>query len=288
MIKSHTRTSISLHCALYLFLSSAFAQDSRPVARNNPFISPPEPGPQANVDPIMFWANQNWMVGVQQSIDWNGQTNLTNLMVTLQQEGNPDSVQACMILGMSCSLLHHAVDKFMTKLLDCPNASTTNLIYWNGEIGSIDLKNGSIAYLAAWDRDQPHASPFFFSHYINLTESVVVATSSTSKTTSSRSSSTPTNTALVTSSTQFRSSLAPIPSADNANQGSSRSSNALALGAGIASGISGALVLLALVVWLIFWRRAKRNKAQRWSKSCFRLHYQAGTPVVQCDILVKP
>ncbi|OCT53174.1 hypothetical protein CLCR_10477 [Cladophialophora carrionii] len=251
MIERDARTSIALQCALYLFLGSVFAQDNRPVDPNNHFISPPLPGPQANVDPSVFWSNQNWTVGVQQSIDWNWITNHTNLMITLQQEGNPDSVQA-------------------RTILDCPEASTTSLIYWDGDVSPIDLNNGSIAYLAAWDCDQPDATPLFFSHYINLTEPAVVTTSSSSTPTTSSPSSTRTNAAPVTSSTPFGSpstptpTPTPTPSTDDTNQGTHRSSSdSAALGGGIGGGIGGALVLIALVGLLLFWRRGNKNKAKR-------------------------
>ncbi|OAL24290.1 hypothetical protein AYO20_10717 [Fonsecaea nubica] len=158
----------------------------------------------------------------------------------MQQEGNPESVQSRLIL-------------------DCPAASTQDNIYWDGKISPIDLKNGSIAYLAAWDCDQPDATPIFFSHYINLTEPVVTTTSSTPTTitsaslASSTTSGTPTSAGPVSTS-----SVTPAATAESNHSGGG-GSNSAALGGGIGGGIGGALVLIVLAALFIYWRRGKRE-----------------------------
>ncbi|KAK5451471.1 hypothetical protein LTS15_008236 [Exophiala xenobiotica] len=235
--------------ALPLFLSSVSTQDNRAPDPNNHFISPPLPGPQVNVNATVFWSNQNWTVGVQQTIDWNWVTNFTNLMITMQQEGNPGSVQSRLILGMHQLPVFNLIDG-VDRSPDCPAASTQDNIYWDGKISPIDLKNGSIAYLAAWDCDQPDATPIFFSHYINLTEPVVTTTSSTSTTTTSG---IPTSASPVSTS-----SITPAATAESNHSGGG-GSNSAALGGGIGGGIGGALVLIVLAALFIYWRRGKRE-----------------------------
>ncbi|KIW65012.1 hypothetical protein PV04_07304 [Phialophora macrospora] len=238
------RTWTASFCALPLFLSSVSTQDNRAPDPNNHFISPPLPGPQANVDATVFWSNQNWTVGVLQTIDWNWVTNLTNLMITLQQEGNPESVQSRLIL-------------------DCPAASTQDLIYWDGKISPIDLKNGSVAYLAAWDCDQPDATPIFFSHYINLTEPVVTTTSSTSTTIPSTSSVSSTTSGTPTSASPVStSSVTPAATAESNHSGGG-GSNSAAIGGGIGGGIGGALVLIVLAALFVYWHRGQREALKR-------------------------
>ncbi|KAJ9613432.1 hypothetical protein H2200_003374 [Cladophialophora chaetospira] len=232
------RISTASLCALPLFLSSVVSQDNRAPDPNNHFISPPLPGPQANVNATVFWSNQNWTVGVQQSIDWNWVTNITNLRITMEQEGAPGSVQSHMIL-------------------DCPLASEQNNYYWDGNIDPIDLKNGSIAYLAAWDCDTD-STPYFFSHYINLTEPVDTTASTTTSSTASASSTTSASSTLATA-VSTTSSASSTATSEGDHSGGGGSSNAAALGGGIGGGIGGALVLIALGALFLYWRRGKRK-----------------------------
>lgn len=139
---------------------------------------------------------------------------------------------------------------------------SNNYLYWDGNIGSINLKNGSQAYLGAYNCSNP-GTPVFFSHYINLIEmpSKPSSTSDLTTLTSSFSTSFATlfiTSSLVTSPTTSPSS-SPVPSISSPTDGSS---NAAAIGGGIGGGLGGALVLIAAA--LAFWRyRGRKDKEQK-------------------------
>lgn len=88
---------------ILLLAGLAIAQDNRPPDPNNRFIYPPLPGPQFSNDPTVFETNLNFTVGVLQSAPFKWVTNMTSMSVTLNQEGNPESVQTHELSRMSAS-----------------------------------------------------------------------------------------------------------------------------------------------------------------------------------------
>lgn len=84
----------SLICCFLLLTGLVVAQDNRPPDPNNHFIYPPLPGPQLSNDPTVFKDNINFTVGIAQSAPFKWVTNMTSMRVTLNQEGNPESVNA--------------------------------------------------------------------------------------------------------------------------------------------------------------------------------------------------
>ncbi|KAI8633356.1 hypothetical protein F5Y19DRAFT_471630 [Xylariaceae sp. FL1651] len=124
------------------------AQDNRPPDPDNQFIYPPLPGPQFSNDLTVFWENLNIIVRPQnEPFKWV--SNMSSMYVSLLQEGAPDLVNS-------------------VNLTECQPGSD-NSIYWNGDLGNIDLAVSDQAFLAACNCSDPDATPIFFSHCINLT-----------------------------------------------------------------------------------------------------------------------
>jgi hypothetical protein len=156
-------------------------------------------------------------------------------------------------------------------------APAQNYFYWDGNISPIDLKNGSQAYIAAWNCSEPGATPIFFSHYVNLTaaaSSSSSASSTAAATNSQTSTAAPSSTASQTpssfASSSASSSATPVP----ASSGGS-SSNDAALGGGIGGGIGGAIVLTAAA--FAFWKYRQSKQAKQ------RQQYQGGAYLMGQD-----
>ncbi|KAI6090143.1 hypothetical protein F4821DRAFT_256292 [Hypoxylon rubiginosum] len=234
--------TLLLHLATCVLV---IAQSDGPLDPQNHFVYPGLPGPAYSDDPTVFALNQNFTVGEDQSQPFKWITNMTSTRITLWQEGNPDKVQQHIIY-------------------ECA-PSSDNQFYWNGDIGPIDLKNGSQAFLAAFDCYNPY-TPVFYSHYINLTEALVVSSSSSTSMTSTSSSSTSRSTSLAATTT---SALPVIESSTSTSPPSDNSSNAAALGGGIGGGIGGALLLIAagFGIWKYRSSRKPADEIQRpgWS-----------------------
>ncbi|KAI1093514.1 hypothetical protein F5B19DRAFT_124187 [Rostrohypoxylon terebratum] len=210
------------------------AQDNRPLDKNNHFIYPKPAGPQYSNDPTVFESNENFTVGQAQSQPFKWVTNMTNMQIILCQEGNPMSVR------------RHG-------LTDCIDSSGGGWLYWDGDIGDIDLNNGSQAYLGVWNCSEPGSTPVFFSHYMNLINSSATASTSTVSTSSTL----PAATAPITSPT---SATEPAPTQAGTSS-SNGSSNGAAIGGGIGGGIGGALIIIAAA--FAFWKyRGGREKKQ--------------------------
>lgn len=104
------------------------------------------------------------------------------------------------------------------------------------------------AYLGVYNCTDPdeHTTPIFFSHYINLTEPVDTAVSTTTSASPS---------ATATSRPTVSTAAAATTSSSSNNGGSN---NTVALGAGIGGGIGGAILLVGIGAFIIYWRRSKR------------------------------
>jgi hypothetical protein len=124
-----------------------------------------------------------------------------------------------------------------------------NSIFWDGRIDPIDLRNGSQAYLAAWNCSDPNASPMFFSHYFNLT-----------KPTQSTSSDTMSSTASTTVTTATRPSQQTADSSSTSASTNSTFNNAGAIGGGVGGGLGGALLLIAGGFALYRYRKESHGK----------------------------
>ncbi|KAI1302648.1 hypothetical protein F5Y03DRAFT_396403 [Xylaria venustula] len=225
---------------LILLLAAAClvtAQDNRPPDANNHFIYPPLPGPQFSNDPSIFSSNLAFTVGSPQSQPFKWLSNVSSMMIYLQQEGNQLSVQ-------------------QHELTGCQSGAN-DFIYWDGNIGDIDLKNGTQAYLSVYNCSNPGSTPVFFSHYINLTEPAI-------------SSSTVTGAAATTNSalpTTLSTSSVAVPSSTGTNQASSIPSlsfslNASAIGGGVGGGIGGAIALVAVGFAVLRIRKRRDNIEQ--------------------------
>jgi hypothetical protein len=251
-------------CALGLLLriTLVVAQDNRPEDPNNHFVYPPLPGGQYSNDNTVFWSNINITVGEAQAEPFKWVTNMTSMRISLQQEGNPNSTQGRILTGNSSQKVH-ILSTRLIRYTDCEAgvAPEANYLYWDGNISPIDLKNGSQAYLAAWNCSAPGTTPVFFSHYVNLTEPAAASSSSSASSTAAATNS-ETNTAAPSSSAP--SSATPVP----ASSGGS-SSNAAALGGGIGGGIGGAIILTAAA--FAFWKYRQSQQAKQ------RQQYQGGT-----------
>ncbi|KAI0971682.1 hypothetical protein F4678DRAFT_461045 [Xylaria arbuscula] len=214
------------------------AQDNRPPDANNHFIYPPLPGPQFSNDPSIFSSNLAFTVGSPQSQPFKWLSNMSSMMIYLQQEGNQLSVQ------------QHALTGCQSGVIDS--------LYWDGNIGNIDLKNGTQAYLSVYNCSNPGSTPVFFSHYINLTEPVVSSSTVTGAAAT-------TNSALPTTTTTT--SAVAVPSLTGTNEASSTSSpssslNTSAIGGGIGGGIGGAIVLVAVGFAILRIRKRHGNIEQ--------------------------
>lgn len=112
----------------------------------------------------------------------------------------------------------------------------------------IDLKNSSVAYLAAWNCATPDATPVFFSHYINLTlpENGAPASSSSAA-------------AAVTQS----STASPSPLIGSSSFPSHSFYSSAVIGGGIGGGVGGAFVLLVACFVLSRYRKARKDHKQR-------------------------
>ncbi|KAI4863438.1 hypothetical protein F4820DRAFT_374006 [Hypoxylon rubiginosum] len=209
------------------------AQDNRPPDPNNHFIYPPLPGPQFSNDPTVFESNLNFIIGKKQNQPFKWESNMTNMSILLIQEGNPESIQ-------------------QHELTECIPGSD-NYFYWDGNIGSIDLKNGSQAFLGAYNCSNP-TTPIFFSHYINLIEAPPISKPSSISTARTSSFSFSFSTSMATTATS-PSIVTPTSTASPSNG----PSNAAAIGGGIGGGLGGALLLIAIV--FAFWKyRSKQGR----------------------------
>ncbi|KAK5953909.1 hypothetical protein OHC33_005180 [Knufia fluminis] len=240
------------YLALTLLLCGALhAQDNREPDPDNQFIYPPLPGPQASNDPSVFEDNLNFTVSIDQAQPWKWITNMTYMSITLNQEGNPDIVRS-------------------RVLLEC--GSQADYYYWDGEISPIQLSDGNIAFLSAWNCSEPDATPIFFSHYFNLVEPVV-SSSSSSVTPTSTGSLASVQSTLATQTgagVTSQSSSSPTPttptgspessSSTGSSSGGDGGSDAAAIGGGVGGGIGGALVLIALGAFFLYWRRNKKKQ----------------------------
>ncbi|OTB03762.1 hypothetical protein M426DRAFT_12263 [Hypoxylon sp. CI-4A] len=231
---------------LYFLLNFCLvlAQDNRDPDENNHFIYPPLPGPQYSNDPTVFETNINFTVGKSQNQPFKWVSNMTYMQIILCQEGNPESVQ-----------LH--------DITECIDGTSDDFIYWDGDIGSIDLNNGSQAYLGVWNCSE-NSTPVFFSHYINLVEddSVSSTTSSASSTTTSSSASS-SSTSLATGAMSVNSAAAsPTDTSTPSEAASADTSNAAVIGGGIGGGIGGALLVIA-VAFAVWKYRTGKKKNQR-------------------------
>ncbi|KAK5632053.1 hypothetical protein RRF57_007767 [Xylaria bambusicola] len=227
-------------------------QDNRPPDPNNYFIYPPLPGPQFSNDPTVFSSNLAFTVGQPQSQPWKWVSNMSSMMIYLQQEGNPESVQA-------------------HQLTDCQPGDIGS-IYWDGDIGDIDLMNGTQAFLEVYDCLIPDSTPVFFSHYINLTDNS--ASESNSMTIFSTPTLTVSSIQSVMTSSKFPTEASPTsshysssPSSSSSPSPSSTSSspsstNAAAIGGGIGGGIGGAIVIAAIIFALLKTRKGKSQPDQ--------------------------
>ena len=154
---------------------------------------------------------------------------------------------------------------------DCP--IDTDYYYWDGDISPIDIKNGSIAFLSAWNCSEPDATPIFFSHYFNLSEPVAASSSSSASQSSATGSLASTQSVLATqtgattgTATGSGSSSPTGSSSASSSTGSSKSgggTNAAAIGGGVGGGIGGALVLIALGAFFLYWRRNKQKQQKQ-------------------------
>lgn len=97
-----------IHFFYYLlfFILCISAQDNRATDENNHFIYPPLPGPQFSNDPTVFQDNILLTAGVKQSEPFKWASNLTNLALYLQQEGNSEYVKA-----------HNLISSFLLSLI---------------------------------------------------------------------------------------------------------------------------------------------------------------------------
>ncbi|KAI1393977.1 uncharacterized protein F4822DRAFT_386680 [Hypoxylon trugodes] len=231
---------------LYLLLNLCclvIAQDNRDPDPNNQFVFPPLPGPQYSNDPTVFEKNLNFTVGKSQSQPFKWISNMTSMSIILCQEGNPDSVQT------------HTIT-------DCIDGTSEDFLYWDGDIGSIDLKNGSQAYLGVWNCSD-FTTPVFFSHYMNLVEAPAQSSTTSSSATSSSSTATSLPTAAATTPAPLTTSGAGSTDSQKSTDSSSGGSNAAAIGGGIGGGIGGALILIAAAFAFWKWKSGKANNQQQ-------------------------
>ncbi|KAI1407039.1 hypothetical protein F5Y13DRAFT_175814 [Hypoxylon sp. FL1857] len=229
---------------LYLVLNICLvlAQDNREPDENNHFIYPPLPGPQYSNDPSVFEKNLNFTVGKGQSQPFKWVSNMTSMQIILCQEGNPDSVRT-------------------HDITDCIDGTSTDYVYWDGGIGSIDLKNGSQAYLGVWNCSD-FTTPVFFSHYMNLVEDPSASSTTTSSSSAATAVSTSSSSSIATEPVVTPPTSTDSPPTDE-SQSSSGSSNAAAIGGGIGGGIGGALILIAAAFAFWKYRSAKNQKQQQ-------------------------
>ncbi|KAI0527826.1 hypothetical protein F5B22DRAFT_582505 [Xylaria bambusicola] len=235
-----------MNMIILAFLAAAclvLSQDNRPPDPNNHFIYPPLPGPQFSNDNTVFSSNIAFIVGQPQSQPWKWVSNMSSMMIILQQEGNPESVQ-------------------QYQLTDC-QPGDNDFIYWDGNIGDIDLKNGTQAFLEAFNCSDPGSTPVFFSHYINLTDhSASESTSITTSSTLTRTVSSIQSMVISTSAPAVASPTLTSLSSPSTPPSTSSSSNAAAIGGGIGGGIGGAIVIAAIIFALIKMQKGKSQTDQ--------------------------
>lgn len=247
-----------------------FAQDNRPPDPHNHFLNPPLPGNQSNVDDTVFWENRNWTVGIIQDQTWSWVSNVTNLGITLNQEGNPERVKRRWILSTCAQVSFLGFQD--SPQPDCGEASREDYVYRDGKIRPIDLKNGSIAFLAAWDCDTNN-TPLFFSHYINLTEPEVVLSSTAS---ANAATTPPGQTSFLANTAPPNTATADNSTKSTSDRGNGDSNNIAAVASGIGGGIGGALLLCAVAGLLIYYRRNKRKISQQ-KTGAIATHRQLGS-----------
>ncbi|KAI1342425.1 hypothetical protein F5Y15DRAFT_412934 [Xylariaceae sp. FL0016] len=214
----------------YLFLSicAVLAQDDGPTDPDNHFIYPPLPGHTFNHDPSVFGSNLNFTVGVPQPQPFTWTSTVDNLSIMLWQEGNPDSVHS-------------------HTLTEC-GSSAVDSLYWDGDIGEIDLNNGSQAFLAAWDCIDEGI--IFYSHYINLTKAEVSAI--TFPTASS--------TTVTPSATNTAGPSTTVPSPAEQSSTSPPPNEASVIGGGVGGGVAGALVVFIAGFAVMRYRKKRVGK----------------------------
>lgn len=137
-------------------------------------------------------------------------------------------------------------------------------MYWDGDLGSIDLNIGSIAYLAVWDCWDGAAvgTPIFFSHYFNLT-AATTSKASVSTATGTRETRSPTTDPSTSATTSFitnNPSSAAQTTSPIASDNSHSSNDTAVLAGGIGGGIGGAIVLVAAAV--ASWKLRRRRGTQ--------------------------
>lgn len=170
-------------------------------------------------------------------------------------EAGKSSVSAGSDGEESCELIAHA---------GCSPGSH-NITYWDGRISPIDIKNGSQAFLEAYDCTND-SYPVFYSHYFNLTEAdAAVSSSSHSDSASPTILMTPTSTDTAAANPLSSASSAPTTTAavtTTTNTGASTGSSAAAVGAGVGGGVAGALLIVGggVALW-----RLRRNRLRRRS-----------------------
>ncbi|KAI1118177.1 hypothetical protein F5Y14DRAFT_401336 [Nemania sp. NC0429] len=230
--------------SIFLVLVAAclvVSQDNRPPDPNNHFIYPPLPGPQFSNDPSVFGSNLNFTVGSPQSQPFKWVSDMDSMQIILQQEGNQISVRS-------------------HELTECQSGSI-DYIYWDGDLGGIDLKNGIQAFLSAYNCSNPGSTPVFFSHYINLTEPIISQSSSITSSTATSTADSTTSSAQPT--TTNNPSTTPVATPTNTNDNSSKpSSDAAAIGGGVGGGVGGAIVVAAIVYAIVKTRKGHKQTAQ--------------------------
>ena len=147
--------------------------------------------------------------------------------------------------------MYFASDGLTDAYADCQSGDIDSL-YWDGDTGEIDLKNGTQAYLSAYNCSDPSSEPVFTSYYFNLAERAAIdgaPVTDTSAATSTTSSATTTPIATNTTSPIITSHSSPA----------TLTTLAAGIAGGIGGGVVGAVVIVALAFALPRTRR-KRNK----------------------------
>ncbi|KAI1360632.1 hypothetical protein F5Y08DRAFT_343476 [Xylaria arbuscula] len=158
-----------------------------------------------------------------------------SMMVCLEQVGNSPSVQTY-------------------QLTDC-RPGVVDIIHWNGDIGEIDLENGTQTYLSAYNCSALSNEHVFVSHYFNLTRRVASEdTSATSTSTVTRIMSSVQS--MITTPTVTKGPAIVVTS--HASPAALKNFAAAIIG-GIGAGIGGAIVIVALVC--VFPRDRKQRKS---------------------------
>ncbi|KAI0394535.1 hypothetical protein F5Y17DRAFT_475617 [Xylariaceae sp. FL0594] len=196
------------------------AQDNRPPDPNNYFIHPPMAGPQFNGDPIVYRGDLNITVGPQvEAFRWV--SNMTNMTVIMYQEGDQSKYQARSV-----------------QLKACGSGIVNPWVYWDGDLGPIDLANGRQMFLAAWNCSGG-AFPVFLSHYFDLVDApTTTPTPTPNNNTTASITPLPLSTSSGSSTPITSSSSSSTTNTDTAGAGGGGSTNAAAIGGGVGGGIA--------------------------------------------------